>query len=344
MILHDNRMVSFVLKNKTEYYFLLLSLIFLLFSGCASSGMNPSEIGTAPSIESTAPTATEPQGDPYCGLRIGMTWKEFFWSYPHNEWSGHKDYIYMVNSFGDPVIFTFDDNNQIDDIQVVPKPENPITSDTFSQIKEEMTFYEIVSLVGLPDQISGSGIERMNYYTDDGLCYYLTLRNADLTLANIGSMEYPVPSRLGEEKHCGLAVGMQGYELHYIISETQFFSFGYGIENNDFAFMRNVDGNHVIARTNDGIFTRIECYDADSLDLSPESFESIPMGVDLFTVASKVGIPHHVSYSSDRTRDLCYLASDGTKYVVEVRRVYETQGDDITDLYVVKDVRLYEEN
>lgn len=323
--------------------FVACYIVFLaLITGCASSGINPSETTTAPSVESTAPSVTEPPADPYRGVYVGMTFYEFVWTIPETDWSNYLDYYYLVNANGDYVVFTFEED-KIADLQVCPKPVGPVTGESLKQLEEGMTFYQIVSLIGLPDQISGSGIVRMNYYTDDGLHYSFTLHYADLTLLYIYPNEYPVPSRLGDEKHCGLAVGMQADEFHYIISETQFFNFGYGIESNDFAFLRNADGDHVIAQTYQGVFTRVECYDADTIDRSPESFESIPVDADLFTVVSKVGIPHNISYGSDQTRDLCYLASDGTKYVIEVRRVFETPGDDATDVYVVKEVRLYEE-
>lgn len=334
---------------KNNIFFAYVVLCILMLVGCASAGVNPSDTSTAPSIESTAPTTTEPQGDPYCGLRIGMSKDEFTWSYPKNEWAVYSEYYYLVNSANDAVIFTFDDQKQIDDIQIIPQPDVPITSETFSLIKEGMTFLDVVSLVGLPKFVDDSGISNIVYYTEDGFTYHINIRPRSgtlETLKDIISYEYTITAQLGDEKYGGISVGLLYKDFRRLVSETKYFR--YAFYHEDYIFMRNEDGGHVVARIKlieDEQFTKVECYAAASINPSPENFEKIPYGADLFSVVSMVGIPHHISVNNDSGHPtLCYIASDGTKYELFLQQAghdYHT-GKDYESRYVTE-VRRYEE-
>lgn len=98
---------------------------------------------------------------------IGMTYSDY---HEHHETAfSYLSFSFYEKENGDGVVVHFDDaTGTIDDIRVYPSNSVTKTKESFMRIKEGMSLYEVVSLIGVPYRTNTSGTITMVFATDAG--------------------------------------------------------------------------------------------------------------------------------------------------------------------------------
>lgn len=101
------------------------------------------------------------------------------------------EYSFYEEKDGDNVLVRFDlATNTIDELRTYPANTIDNSKENFSKIKEGMTVYEVVSLVGVPHRTNTSGMLTMVFDADDGTeyCIYFDIDHSDSTPLSVSKI------------------------------------------------------------------------------------------------------------------------------------------------------------
>ena len=109
----------------------------------------------------------------YDGVYLGMSFNDFYELIPKENQFNYDRYSFFKNKWGNPVVVQFSQglNSSAIEIRCYSSLWINKTPQAFARIKENMTMFEVTSMVGLPLGTSTSGLWSLDYLDTKGQGY-----------------------------------------------------------------------------------------------------------------------------------------------------------------------------